>query len=419
MVAGWFDPIASSDQKGSPMTSRPSVFSLRAARLAALRNGGISALSSRLSRSFGAWWDAATRSSPRPPFKRKPLLESLEPRVLLSADSVVPRIEGTLDTPGETDRYGFTLNDRASIVFDSLTNSGNINWKLEGPRGAVSGEQAFNASDSVDRSGNVVYELTAGDYTLTVDGVGDTTGAYAFRLLDIAQADEINPGTEVSGTLDTANETDAYRFSVVAGQRFYFDRSASTNTWWRLVDPYGRTVWGPSDMVNDVGDMALGLDGSYTLLIEGRVTTLAGSTSSYRFNVIPQADVQDTLAVGDVVTGRIEAIGERRLYSFSLDATSRLMFDALANRSAVTWSLSGARLAPRRFARGVARVGPPVRPVRRERHRRQHRAGARRRRLHADHRRRRRCRHRLRVPPARPRRCRDARARHAARRQHR
>ncbi len=352
MVAGWFDPIASSDQKGSPMTSRPSVFSLRAARLAALRNGGISALSSRLSRSFGAWWDAATRSSPRPPFKRKPLLESLEPRVLLSADSVVPRIEGTLDTPGETDRYGFTLNDRASIVFDSLTNSGNINWKLEGPRGAVSGEQAFNASDSVDRSGNVVYELTAGDYTLTVDGVGDTTGAYAFRLLDIAQADEITPGTEVSGTLDTANETDAYRFSVVAGQRFYFDRSASTNTWWRLVDPYGRTVWGPSDMVNDVGDMALGLDGSYTLLIEGRVTTLAGSTSSYRFNVIPQADVQDTLAVGDVVTGRIEAIGERRLYSFTLDASSRLMFDALANRSAVTWSLSGASgtlVSARRF----------------------------------------------------------------------
>ena len=42
------------------------------------------------------------------------------------------------------------------------------------------------------------------------------------RTLAFAQADEITPGTEVSGTLDTANETDAWRFSVVAGQRFYF-----------------------------------------------------------------------------------------------------------------------------------------------------------------------------------------------------
>ena len=84
----------------------------------------------------------------RPPARVKPLVfESFEPRVLLSGETVAPRIDGSLDVPGETDRYGFTLNDNVRVVFDSLTNNANMRWSLEGPRGSVVSGRSFTASD--------------------------------------------------------------------------------------------------------------------------------------------------------------------------------------------------------------------------------------------------------------------------------
>ena len=56
-----------------------------------------------------------------------------------------------------------------------------------------------------------------------MDCLGDQTGAYSFRLWDLAQATPLTPGTPVSGTLSPANETDLYRFTAAAGDRFSFD----------------------------------------------------------------------------------------------------------------------------------------------------------------------------------------------------
>src|SRR5687768_8860065 len=77
---------------------------------------------------------AAKVGSHRPPPSRV-RFESFEPRVLMAADPVL--ITGALDSPGETDRYNFTLDVNSQVVFDSLTNSANINWSLTGPRGTV------------------------------------------------------------------------------------------------------------------------------------------------------------------------------------------------------------------------------------------------------------------------------------------
>ena len=106
---------------------------------------------------------------------------------------------------------------------------------------------------------------------LSVDGAGDATGAYGFRLIDINQAEELPLGTVVNGELSPAAETDAYRFSALAGQRIFVDRLSNSNdVYWRLIDPYGRTVTGPTWMGSDIGEQTLAVDGSYTLLIEGR-----------------------------------------------------------------------------------------------------------------------------------------------------
>src|SRR5262249_58508605 len=128
--------------------------------------------------------------------------------------------------------------------------------------------------------------------TLTVDATGDQTGAYAFRLWDLAQATALAPGTPVSGSLSPANETDLYRFSANAGDRFLFDSQARTGApgaSWRLIDPYGHQVFNRSfadTISSDIGPLTLGPAGPYTLLLEGAVADTAAGT--YTFNVAPQ-----------------------------------------------------------------------------------------------------------------------------------
>jgi len=270
------------------------------------------------------------------------VFESLEPRVLLSGSPVAPpRIDGSPDVAGEVDRYSFTLTEDLRVVFDSLTHNGNMNWLLDGPRGNVVSPRPFSQAAVADLGGNIACDLPAGDYMPTVDGVGDTTGAYGFRLIDINRAQDLTPGTAVTGERSPANETDAHRFSVVAGQRFYFDRFSNSNDiYWRLLDPYGRTVTGPTSMGSDIGEMTLGLDGSHTLLIERRAYTTG--TARYSFNVTRLVDPAPVaMALDPMVNGRIDQAGLRDAYTFTLDSEPRVLFDSLTNNSQLTWTLTG------------------------------------------------------------------------------
>ena len=260
----------------------------------------------------------------------KTVFESFEPRVLLSGDAIAPpRIDGELLSPGETDRYTFNLPEDLRVVFDSLTDNGNLRWSLDGPRGNVVTARSFQQSDSADLGGNVAYDLPAGDYMLTVDGAADTTGAYGFRLIDISQATDLTLGEVTTGELSPAAETDAYKFSVVAGQRFFIDRLSHTNdVYWRLLDPYGRTVNGPTWMGSDLGEMTLGLTGSYTLLVEGRRS--AAGTAAYSFSVTLMDDAAPApMTLGEVVAGALGTAGARQPYTFSLDAARQVLFDSL------------------------------------------------------------------------------------------
>ena len=77
--------------------------------------------------------------------------EQLEPRLLLAADA--PTIEGGLDVPGETDSYTVKITEPGKFYFDSLTDTGAINWKLTGPGGQTMSPRAFGSSDSRDFGG--------------------------------------------------------------------------------------------------------------------------------------------------------------------------------------------------------------------------------------------------------------------------
>ncbi|MCB2039727.1 MAG: hypothetical protein KDH48_02430, partial [Rhodoferax sp.] len=153
----------------------------------------------------------------------------------------------------------------------------------------------FQQSDS--QNGLSVLDLVAGDYTLRVDGSGDASGDYGFRLLDLGNAVALERDTVITGELTPATETNAYQFSASAGERLYFDMVSASGGYpfWRLLDPWGRTVWGANYLPNDdVQLRTLPYDGTYTLLVEGRRDSGNG-TSSYAFQV---RTVQDkTIAI--------------------------------------------------------------------------------------------------------------------------
>src|SRR5688572_30434623 len=100
------------------------------------------------------------------PFKRKPVFEALEQRLLLSAD-----VAGNISVPGEVDKYVFTVAEEKQVYFDSQSNVA-LNWSLAGPRGAVVASRDFRSSDSWEIGGNPVITLTPGEYLLSVDAQG-------------------------------------------------------------------------------------------------------------------------------------------------------------------------------------------------------------------------------------------------------
>ena len=215
----------------------------------------------------------------------------------------------------------------------------------------VATNQAFSSSEGLIGSGLAEDPRRlqpAGAYTLTVSGSGATTGAYSFRLLDLAAATPLTPGTPVSGTLDPANETDGYRFEAQAGDKVYFDavaRSGAGSARWRVLDPYSNGVFdlGFSGASSDAGLFTLGATGTYTLLVEGsRIDTGVGS---YTLNVQPVSDEAFGLTVGATVSEAIDEQGEQDVYSFTLGAPARLYFDSLTGLGGsdgnFRWALQG------------------------------------------------------------------------------
>ena len=248
-------------------------------------------------------------------------------------------VTGRLAIPGEQDAYTFTLTEETLISFDSLTDNPAFTWTLEGQGRKIVDDKRFDQSDSQNFSTNSTLRLRPGEYRLTVDGSGDATGFYNFRLLDLANAAPLPLGTLVQGVLETSNSTAAYKFAGLAGEKFVLDAQAVSNlVYWRLVDPNGRDVFN-SRGLSDIDGLELPLDGTYTLLIEGRVDQ--GSNASYAFRLDPYNTQTSAYTLGQRVDAAIGTPGESDRYSFTLTAATRVIFDNFTDDANINWSLSG------------------------------------------------------------------------------
>src|SRR5262249_15946790 len=139
------------------------------------------------------------------------------------------------------------------------------------------------------------------------------------------------------------NASNLYRFDASAGDHFYFDYQSVTNTNvnWRLIDLTGQQVWSNSFYLGDVDTPALGLTGTYTLLVEGSVSN--GGTIAYSFNAQKVTDTTAALSLGQQVNGSIAQVGQQSNYTFALAIPTQLYFDSLTNDTSLSWSLTGPR----------------------------------------------------------------------------
>ncbi len=265
---------------------------------------------------------------------RKALIETYEPRVLLSAD-LLP-IAGAIDAPGEQDRYAITVAAPARVSFDSLTDN-DLSWRLEGREGVVaSGE--LDTADAKGRSGPPTIDLLQGRYTLTVEGVGGVTGDYSLRLLDLADAVEVTSGESVSATLDQGNDTRVFAVDARAGDTLFLDvademeRSAAH---WSVLDPTGVAI--DDEDLRDL-DVTLGVSGRYTVLLEGAIDRT--TPAEIAFTLTLGREQSFTHALGAPATGTIATVGERHVHAFDLAENTQLRLFGIAD-SRVDWSLRG------------------------------------------------------------------------------
>ncbi len=247
-------------------------------------------------------------------------------------------VNGTLATPAQVQRYTFTLTTTNRLYFDSLTNRSDMQWTLDGPAGRVVDHRALYYSDGY--RGFSSFQLSPGSYTLSVNGTGNATGGFGFRLLNLGATTPIATDTPIARTLNPANSTDGLSFTGTAGAKLYFNNTATGlgNAYWRLLDPYGQAVFADY-LANDQGPVVLNFSGDYTLLVEGDVA--ATGTLNYAFQIHTDVDGSQALALGSTINASIATPGQAQRYSFTLATTKLLYFDSLLRADNLQWTLDG------------------------------------------------------------------------------
>lgn len=286
-------------------------------------------------------------------------------RVPAIAGTLIPgeAVNGTIDLAGREWVYEFNLTDAAQWVFAAQSARADILWSLTGPQGTQIQGQGF------DQSGATLLDLVAGSYRLAVTGVGNATGDFSFRMMDLAASAVLPFGTALAGELTPTAPVQTFRFLAAAGDNLEFDSLALSggNANWRLIDPYGRDVAGDNSLGQDSAPFTLATGGTHTLLVVndlGNASPVNYSLQCNRLGNTPPAPLPEgvPLTFGEVLAGTLPSWDATQIYLFSLASDSRIIMDAQSSSSAV-WTVTGPRgteVSERRFYNSDSLSGNPV-----------------------------------------------------------
>lgn len=238
---------------------------------------------------------------------------------------------GIINTPGQADHYTFTGTAGQQLYLDGITGS-NLLAVLTAPSGSADG-----VSYSYLYSDNGPFTLAeSGTFTLTVSGnTGPTTGAYSFRLADVASAQALAFNTPAGGTLTPGTSTQLYAVSGTAGQTVFFNTISGSGASVYLYGPSGQYV--DSTGLGSSFRTTLPLTGTYLLSVQGNDTNNPVAYDIELFNS-PVNTANYTL--GSVATGSIDTPGQSDSYTFAGSVGQHLYFDGLTGSSGVYWVLT-------------------------------------------------------------------------------
>ncbi len=184
-------------------------------------------------------------------------------------------------------------------------------------------------ADAIDLDGdNLTYKLALGPEGMTVD---PTTGEVKWTPPSVMVF-----GDTVLGRINNPGEQDAFTFSMVSGQRIYFDSLKFSGNYWewvvRIYSPSGQLVVN-SDARYE-GPLNLTETGNYRLVIDGN----GSATGEYGFSLL-DLDVVPIAPMDSNVTGVLNPGSEDDVYRFTGTAGQRLYFDRLSNNTNLDWVL--------------------------------------------------------------------------------
>ena len=218
------------------------------------------------------------------------------------------------------------------------------------------------AAETLCRAVGVTSEPTLSNCILDVGLTGDPSFAGSAATVAAATAaSPAKPPTETveltldvptTGELAQVGAVKRYRFTATAGEVVYLDAQGDCvdGMLWRLLQPDGTSV-AIAAACNDLGRQVLPEAGNW--IVEVYSDTTAVGSFAFTAISVPAAS-ESVVAVGDAVTGQIEAIGAWHRYRFPATAGQVVYLDAQGDCvDGLLWRLLPARRHARRRRRRV------------------------------------------------------------------
>ncbi|AFZ10490.1 Rhs family protein (plasmid) [Oscillatoria nigro-viridis PCC 7112] len=250
-------------------------------------------------------------------------------------------VNGEISKAGQQNTYTFAGTEGQRLWFDSLLAAGNINGTLYSPTNAIIWNSQNLGSDLEPAALTTLKET--GNYRFVVDGSGDATGSYSFRLLDLAAAAQTTfLDTNTTGNFGTSKrDAVVYKFTGTGGQYVYFDRIEGGGSNYSVYSPDGQRFFyqdlsydPPYPYSYDYGvePTKLPSSGEYTLVFNGTGQT----NNNYNLRMVTPDLVTQPHTIGNTIMGAIGEPGEQDTYTFTGTPGQQLWLDSLFPSSNIT-----------------------------------------------------------------------------------
>ncbi|MBE9012179.1 hypothetical protein IQ250_18425 [Pseudanabaenaceae cyanobacterium LEGE 13415] len=211
-------------------------------------------------------------------------------RETLTFTSQSPTIEQRRSITGKGERHVYTFSGMRGQQFhlDTFSRT-NVQLVLSGSDGS----RYINSTlQSLDQNEKTFTLFENGTYQLEIDGIGETTGEYRFKLAAISQMTSLSLNAPITANLQQFEDR-AYRLDGQAGQRLRLTSlTPNSNAFWKLLSPSGEVLINFSS-ANQLLEVTLPTSGTYTLVTH---LNRASAGESFTFQV------SDVTTTGSIIT---------------------------------------------------------------------------------------------------------------------